>query len=78
MGKYTLVPMDVPTKVSAKGSIYDDILIEFEGSGLESVWVDIPDSKPNSVVLGLRKRIAASGSTTKVAQRGGKVFIMKA
>ena len=77
MARFTLVPADVPVKATVKGSLYDEVLAQFEESGLKSVRVDIPDAKPASIVVGLRKRIDICHSSATVAQRGTQVFLVK-
>ena len=79
MPGFKLVPMDVPQKGDGRRSIYDEILEEFGVSKVKSARVDIPDRKPNSVLLGLRKRIATSGSFAgiRAIERSGQIFLVK-
>jgi len=77
MARFTLVSAEVPVKATRKGSLYDEIIAEFESSGLKSARVDVPEAKTASIVIALRKRVAIGHPSVSVVQRGTEVFLVQ-
>jgi hypothetical protein len=73
---YRLVPMEVPK--TTRSSLYLEIVDEFVASGAESAMVELPGRKANSLNVGLRKAVAASGAKVLVKVRAGQVYLQKA
>lgn len=74
---YRLVPVEVP-KVAGRGAgLYADIVNDFIASDSASVLVEVPGRKANSLNVGLRKAVAASGAEVKVLTRAGQVYLQK-
>ena len=76
--QYRLVPADVPAQATRAGGLYADIVAEFVASGLRSALVELPGRKANSLNVGLRKAVKASGDKVLVKMRGGQVYLQKA
>lgn len=74
---YKLVPADVPSPAGRGVGIYAEIVAEFVDSGVPSVLVELPGRKPNSLNVGLRKAVTASGAAVKVKMRRGQVYLLK-
>ena len=77
MERFRIVPDEVPTKLTAKSSLYDAILAQFEESGLDSGRVEVPGGKPATIALALRKKIATRQLDLSVVRRGEDVFLVK-
>jgi hypothetical protein len=50
---------------------------DFIASDSASVLVEVPGRKANSLNVGLRKAVAASGAEVKVLTRAGQVYLQK-
>jgi hypothetical protein len=68
--------MEVPK--TTRSSLYLEIVDEFVASGAESAMVELPGRKANSLNVGLRKAVAASGAKVLVKVRAGQVYLQKA
>jgi hypothetical protein len=73
---YRLVPMEVPK--TTRSSLYLEIVDDFVASGAESALVELPGRKANSLNVGLRKAVTASGAQVLVKMRAGQVYLQKA
>lgn len=74
---YRLVPADVPPLAGRGAGLYAEIVADFVASGVGSALVEVPGRKANSVNVGLRKAVAASGAGVKVVTRAGRVFLQR-
>ena len=72
---YKLIPADIPTITRA--GVYAEIVADFVASDLDTALVELPGRKANSLNVGLRKAVAASGGRVKVAMRGGQIYLQK-
>jgi len=74
---YRLVPAEVPALTGRNAGVYADIVADFAASDLESALIELPGRKPNSLNVGLRKAVKASGAPVKVKMRRGEVYLQK-
>jgi hypothetical protein len=74
---YRLVPADVPPPAGRGAGLYAEIVADFVSSGVASALVEMPGRKANSMNVGLRKAVAASGAGVKVVIRAGQVYLKK-
>ena len=74
---YRLVPAEVPSMAGRGAGLYAEIVADFVASGVKSALVEVPGRKANSVNVGLRKAMAASGAGVKVVTRAGQVYLVR-
>jgi hypothetical protein len=74
---YRLVPADVPPSAGRGAGLYAEIVADFVASGVESALLELPGRKANSLNVGLRKAVAASGAGVKVVTRAGQVYLQR-
>lgn len=74
---YRLIPAEVPPLAGRRAGLYSQIVAEFVASDMASALVELPGRKANSLNVGLRKAVAASGAGVRVRMRGGQVYLQK-
>ncbi len=74
---YRLVAAEVPPLTGRSAGVYADIVADFVASDLESALVELPERKPNSLNVGLRKAVKASDAEVRVRMRRGQVYLQK-
>lgn len=74
---YRLVPTDVPPMAGRGAGIYAEIVADFVASDVASALVEVPDRKTNSLNVGLRKAVKASGAPVQVRVRAGQVYLLR-
>ena len=74
---YRLVPAEVPPSTGRGAGLYAEIVADFVASSVDSALVEVPGRKANSVNVGLRKAVSATGAKVKVKMRGGQIYLLR-